>query len=91
MAVAAQAQCTFTPTITPDPVMLCPGGSLSLETRTYDSCLLFESAQPENGQTSQLHQFGDASVGNSFTLQQPLGADRCGALTTAPLTVGAIG
>jgi hypothetical protein len=69
IAVEAQAQCTFTPTITPDPAVICPGSFLSLETQAYDSYQWFENGQPITDQTSQVVQVDNASVGNSFTVE----------------------
>ncbi len=69
IAGAAQAQCTFTPTITPDPAMLCPGGSLLLETQAYDSYQWFENGQAIADQTAQVLQVDNTSVGNSFTVE----------------------
>ena len=65
----AYAQCTFTPTITPDPAITCPVGFLLLETQAYDSYQWFENGQPITGQTFQVIQVDNASVGNSFTVQ----------------------
>lgn len=69
IAGAVQAQCTFTPIITPDPAMICPGGSLSLETQAYDSYQWFENGQPITDQTAQVLQVDNTSAGNSFTVE----------------------
>jgi hypothetical protein len=69
IAGAAQAQCTFTPTITPDPAMICPGSVLSLETQAYDSYQWFENGQPITDQTAQSLQVNNASAGHSFTVE----------------------
>lgn len=69
ISTSATAQCTFTPTITPDPAITCPVGFLLLQTQAYDSYQWFESGQPITGQTFQVLQVDNASVGNSFTVQ----------------------
>ena len=84
IAGAAQAQCTFTPTITPDPAMICPGSSLLLETQAYDSYQWFDNGQAITGQTAQSLQVNNTSAGHYFNVQCTL--DGCTELS-APVVL----
>lgn len=64
------AQCTFDPTITPDPVILCPNESLLLSTQAYDSWQWFKDGQPIPGAVQHSYQVNAATdVGSTFTVE----------------------
>lgn len=86
-AGAAQAQCPFTPTISPNSVILCPGEGAVLSTEPYDSYQWYKDGQPIAGATNQTHvvsAFNDG--GSSFTAEATL--DGCTEMSAALLVDG---
>ena len=62
-ATGLWAQCTFTPTVTPNNIILCPNDSAELTTQEYDSYQWYKGSDPIVGATSQtlmVHQYEDA-------------------------------
>lgn len=81
------AQCTFTPTITPADLILCPGESALLSTQEYDSYQWFRDGQAIDGATQQtlaVDYFTDS--GYSFTVLAE--QDACSELSTPVLVDG---
>jgi hypothetical protein len=86
-AGAAQAQCPFTPTISPNSIILCPGEGAVLSTEPYDSYQWYKDGQPVAGATDQTHvvnAFNDG--GSSFTVEATL--DGCSEMSAAVLVDG---
>lgn len=84
---AAMAQCTFTPTITPSSLILCPDESATLSTQVYDSYQWYKDGNlitGATGQTLEVEQFNDA--GSSFTVSATL--DACTEMSTSVLVDG---
>jgi hypothetical protein len=84
---AAMAQCTFTPTITPDDLILCPDESATLSTQVYDSYQWYKDGNlitGATGQTLAVEQFNDA--GSSFTVSATL--DACTEMSASVLVDG---
>ena len=53
--IAGLAQCTFTPTISPNSVILCPNSSEVLTTEVCDSYQWYKDGSPIPGATQQTH------------------------------------
>ena len=86
-AGAAYAQCTFTPIITPDPVMTCPVGFTQVYVEgTYDSYQWFENGQPITGAIYPMIEMDGASIGNNLTVQCTL--DGCTEMSAPVLVDG---
>lgn len=69
LQLGLSAQCTFTPTITPAEVILCPGEGVELGTQVYASYQWYRDGQPIAGATQQtlaVDYFSDS--GYSFTV-----------------------
>ncbi|MBS1938451.1 MAG: hypothetical protein JSS84_11650 [Bacteroidetes bacterium] len=88
MATTAMlAQCPFTPTVSPDNVILCPGDTAVLTTEAYDAYQWYKDETAIPGATHQtltVHQAADA--GSSFTVSATL--DGCTAAAAAVLVDG---
>ena len=84
-APAAWAQCPFTPTVTPNNLILCPNAQDTLRTQTYDAYQWLKDGQPITGATGPtyaVNQFRDA--GSQFSVR----ATRNGCTaTSAPVLV----
>lgn len=86
-ALHGMAQCTFTPTITPNAPILCPNDSALLTTQAYDAYQWYKDGSPVTGATGQtlvVHQFADA--GSSFTVSATL--DGCTEMSASVLVDG---
>ena len=86
-AMAAMAQCPFTPTITPSTLILCPNESGTLATEVYDAYQWYKDGSPITGETGQLlavNQWADA--GSSFTVSATL--DGCTEMSAYVLVDG---
>jgi len=86
-ASAATAQCTFTPTITPNNLILCPNESATLTTQAYDGYQWYKDGgliSGASGQTLAVDQYNDS--GSSFTVSATLGG--CTAMSAAVLVDG---
>lgn len=73
-APAAYAQCSFTPTVTPANLILCPQAQDTLRTQTYDAYQWYKDGQPIAGATQPFYvveQFRDA--GSQFSVEATLG------------------
>ncbi|MBP7407431.1 MAG: hypothetical protein KA941_01605 [Flavobacteriales bacterium] len=71
--IAGLAQCTFTPTISPNSVILCPNSSEVLTTEVCDSYQWYKDGSPIPGATQQTHSvsyFEDG--GSSFSVEATL-------------------
>lgn len=87
LTVAAHAQCTFTPVITPDPIMTCPIGFTQVSVQgTYDSYQWFENGQPITGAIYPMIEMDGASIGNNLTVQCTL--DGCTEMSAPVLVDG---
>jgi hypothetical protein len=72
-ATSSRAQCPFTPTITPDDLILCPNTGDVLTTQVYDSYQWYKAGAPLVGQTGQtlpVNAFNDA--GYTFSVEATL-------------------
>ncbi|MBC7447244.1 MAG: T9SS type A sorting domain-containing protein [Hymenobacteraceae bacterium] len=79
-APAAWAQCAFTPTVTPDNLILCPNTRDTLRTQIYDAYQWLKEGQPiagATGSTYVVEQFRDA--GSQFSVR----ATRTGCTATS--------
>ena len=86
-AVAATAQCPFTPTILPSDLILCPNESGTLTTQVYDAYQWNKDGSPISGATGQtltVDQWADA--GSSFTVSATL--DGCTEMSAPVLVDG---
>lgn len=84
---AAHAQCTFTPVITPNPVMTCPVGFTQVFVQgTYDSYQWFENGQPITGAIYPFIEMDGASIGNNLTVLCTL--DGCSEMSAPVLVDG---
>lgn len=63
-----QAQCPFTPTIEPDPALVCPGTFLYLNTQVYDSYQWYENGMAITGANFQGIQVDQNSILHEFTV-----------------------
>lgn len=66
----ARAQCTFTPTVTPSNLIMCPNTQDTLRTQAYDSYQWYKDGNPIAGATRQtlpIDQFTDA--GSQFSVE----------------------
>jgi len=84
----ATAQCLFTPTITPDVAILCPGGSLELATQIYDAYQWYADGTLLAGQTGPTLFVNDAFGGQSITVEATL--DGCTAESASVLVDGRV-
>lgn len=85
--ITGLAQCTFTPTISPNSVILCPGSSEVLTTEVYDSYQWYKDGSPITGATQQTHSvsyFDDG--GASFSVEATL--DGCTEMSASVLVDG---
>lgn len=73
LPAAAFAQCTFTPTVTPNDLILCPQEEGVLSTQEYDSYQWYKDGEAIDGATEQtlnVEQFADA--GYMFSVEATL-------------------
>ncbi|MBK6754138.1 MAG: hypothetical protein IPG69_11235 [Flavobacteriales bacterium] len=85
--IAGLAQCTFTPTISPNSVILCPNSSEVLTTEVCDSYQWYKDGSPIPGATQQTHSvsyFEDG--GSSFSVEATL--DGCTEMSASVLVDG---
>lgn len=80
----ASAQCPFTPTITPDQVILCPGGTIELGTQVYDTYQWLSDGIPLDGETGPTLLVNEGFGGQSISVAATL--DGC-TEQTAPVLV----
>src|SRR5688500_19857611 len=69
-----KAQCSFTPTVTPNNLILCPNATDTLWTQPYDSYQWFKGGVPIPGATQQyyvVNYFADA--GDYFKVSATVG------------------
>lgn len=74
-AGSAHAQCSFTPTVAPNNLILCPQATDTLRTQVYDAYQWYKDGQPiagATGQTYVVEQFRDA--GSQFSVEATLNA-----------------
>jgi hypothetical protein len=86
-ASAATAQCTFTPTVIPDNLILCPDATDTLTTQVYDAYQWYKDGSPIPGATGQNHvvnQVNDA--GSTFSVSATL--DGCTEMSASVLVDG---
>lgn len=72
-ATSSRAQCPFTPTITPDDLILCPNTGDVLTTQVYDSYQWYKGGAPlvgQIGQTLPVNAFNDG--GYTFSVEATL-------------------
>lgn len=87
IATSSRAQCPFTPTITPDDLILCPNTGDVLTTQVYDSYQWYKAGTPlvgQNGQTLPVNAFNDA--GYMFSVEATL--DGCTEMSPEVLVDG---
>ncbi len=87
LAGAISAQCPFTPTISPNAPILCPGETVELSTQEYDGYQWFKEGQAIPGADSPIlmvDYFNDS--GSSFSLQATL--DGCTEMSASMLVDG---
>lgn len=87
LAIHGFAQCPFTPTVSPDNLVLCPNETSFLATQVYDAYQWYKDGSPISGATDQtlpVSQFADA--GSSFTVSATL--DGCTEMSASVLVDG---
>lgn len=82
----ASAQCPFTPTITPDVVLLCPGATMELETETYDTYQWYADGTLLDGESGPTLTVNEGFIGQSVSVAVTL--DGCTEQTTPVLVDG---
>lgn len=85
-AAALSAQCTFTPTVSPTDLMLCPFQEAMLETETYDSYQWYRDGELIPDATERTITVSSEDAANSFSVEATL--DGCTEMSAGVLVDG---
>lgn len=86
LSTLVSAQCTFTPTVSPSGLILCPFEEAALSTETYDSYQWYRDGEAIDGATAQTLAVSSEDGGASFSVEATL--DGCTEMSAAELVDG---